>query len=148
MKTPVILLALFLLGGRIHSQSDSKIRLIDSIVNNIKTKSNLFTKTFKDTARLSFSNGASVMEHCYTLKCQFEKDKPEQLVKVVKEKTVYYYNSNELVKVQDNTEIPERLYFWQGQLISSNVSQEKTEFHSRYHLMYAKRFLEKFLTKS
>ena len=106
MKIQLILLAFIAFVEKGYCQLGKSTRQIDSIVNNIKAMRSLVSKTIEDTTHLTYPNGIPIMGHYFSLKCQFEKAKSTQLLRVIKEKTVYYYNVNELIKVQDNTDRP------------------------------------------
>ena len=136
-------LSLFILKS--YSQESKHIRQIDSLVKSINIKSNLLSKTINDTAWLGYANGPRVIGHYFTLMFQFKTSKPAQLVKLTREKINYYYYLNELVNVEDNTDKPITLYFRNGQLIYSKTAQINSAFLTKYHLSFAKRFLDKFL---
>lgn len=147
MKIFLALLSLTFFIPKCYSQADKHIRQIDSLVSSINNKRKLVSKQMNDTSWLGYSNGFRVIGHYFTLKCQFEKDKPKQLVKVTREKVVYYYNLNELIKVENKTGKPEILYFRNGQALYSNTSKNEPGLLSNNHLEYAKRYLDKFLSK-
>ena len=148
MKACVSFLLLFILFTKSYSQAGNQIRETDSLVKLISTRQNLALKAINDTAYLTYPNGDPIMYHYYTLKCFYEKNNPEQLVKAKKERTTYYYYRNELVKVEDRTEKLVTFYFENGQLFFCNAPGKSADLLSKLHQAYGRKFLEKFLAKS
>ena len=128
-----------------------KIKQIDSLVKEIKKRSDMSVKATYDTSWLIYPDGHRTFD--VGLRKSYYDSVTGTFVKVLIDSIIYYYTSGNLIAVRTKLRHGLKIYYWEGLMIKSSNTQfpndalEIANMHLKISKMLKERFLNELAKK-